>query len=132
MVSFARIKPQCRQIAGDKSANPRMIRRQSAGGVLRDRGRYRAKQKFAQGGEMRSFEPGHQLCSPPGPVARMVWPLVMALPVVLSGCASIVIHARPGWRGTGQETSRMGDHVLPRCCPEGVAVRPERRILATA
>src|SRR5208282_2101724 len=40
--------------------------------------------------------------------------------------------ARPGWRGTRQETSRMGDHVLPRCCPEGVAVRPERGILATA
>jgi pimeloyl-ACP methyl ester carboxylesterase len=44
---------------------------------------------------MRSFEPGHKFRSPPGSVARMVWPLVIALPVVLSGCASIVIHDRP-------------------------------------
>ena len=54
---------------------------------------------------MRSFEPGHQLCSPPGPVARMVWPLVMALPVVLSGCASIVIHDRPVFDRTSLETA---------------------------
>src|SRR5271165_5084646 len=105
MVFFARIRPQRRQIAGDKSANPRMICRQSADGVLRDRGGCRAKQKFAQGGEMRSFEPGHQLRSPPGPAARMVWPLVMALPVVLSGCASIVIHDRPVFDRTSLETA---------------------------
>jgi len=54
---------------------------------------------------MRSFEPGHQLCSPPRPVARMVWPLVMALPVVLSGCASIVIHDRPVFDRTSLETA---------------------------
>ena len=44
---------------------------------------------------MRSFEPAHQLRSPRGAAARMVWPLVIALPVVLGGCASIVIHDRP-------------------------------------
>jgi hypothetical protein len=72
-----------------------MIRGQSADGVMRDRGRCRAQEKFAQGGEMRSFEPAHHLHSPRAAAARMVWPLVMALPVVLSGCASIVIHDRP-------------------------------------
>jgi hypothetical protein len=35
----------------------------------------------------------------------MVWPLVMALPVVLSGCASIVIHDRPVFDRTSLETA---------------------------
>ncbi len=44
---------------------------------------------------MRSFQPAHHLHSPRAAVARTIWPLVLALPVVLGGCASVVIHDRP-------------------------------------
>src|SRR5271166_2489585 len=83
-----------------------MIRGQSAAGVPRDPRRCRAQWTFAQGGEMRSFEPAHDFCSPRAvaALARMVWPLVMALPVVLGGCASIVIHDRPVFDPTSLET----------------------------
>ncbi len=53
---------------------------------------------------MRSFKPAHHPRSPRASVARMVWPLVIALPVVLGGCASIVIHDRPIFDSTSLET----------------------------
>ena len=52
---------------------------------------------------MRSFKPAHHLRSPRAAVARTVWPLVFALPVVLGGCASIVIHDRPVFDSTSLE-----------------------------
>ncbi len=44
---------------------------------------------------MRSFQPCHRLRCRRAAVARMVWLLIIALPVVQSGCALIVIHDRP-------------------------------------
>ncbi len=53
---------------------------------------------------MRSFKPAQHFRFPRVAVARMVWPLVVALPVVLGGCASIVIHDRPVFDRTSLET----------------------------
>ena len=94
---------------------------------------------------------GRSLRSLAGSVPRIAALLLTILPIVLGGCASIVIHERPildratvypatgsapdtsdagallaGRGGAGPEASRLGDHVLSRRGPEGPPGHPRR------